>query len=128
MYLDGARREQDLEERELPAEAAWIAERLRGRGRSIDPATVERVLLEHRVYRAEPPPDRLDLGDTPDEPALRRESAMPDEPALRRESAMPDEPALRRESATPDEPALPRESATPGGAIDTIRSDRAGDR
>lgn len=65
VYLDGARREQDLEERELPAEAAWIGGRLRARGRSVEDATVERVLLEHRIYRAEPPPDRLTIAREP---------------------------------------------------------------
>lgn len=65
VYLDGTRREQDLEEHELPAEAAWIGSRLRARGRHVDDATVERVLLEHRSYRAEPPPDRLTIAREP---------------------------------------------------------------
>ena len=60
VYLDGARREQDIEDAELPAEATWISERLSERGHGVDAATVERVLLEHRSYRLEPPPDRLD--------------------------------------------------------------------
>ena len=65
VYLDGTRHEQDLEEQELPAEAAWIADRLLERGRIIHAAMVERVLLEHRAYRAEPPPDRLSRTDPP---------------------------------------------------------------
>jgi len=60
VYLDGARRDQDIDDRELPAEATWISERLETRGRPVDAATVERVLLEHRAYRLEPPPDRLE--------------------------------------------------------------------
>ena len=60
VYLDGARREQDIDDAELPAEATWISERLGTRGYPVDAATVERVLLEHRSYRLEPPPDRLD--------------------------------------------------------------------
>ena len=63
VYLDGTRRDLDLDERELPAEAAWIGERLLAWGRSIDDSTIEQVLREHRVYRAEPPPDRLSAGD-----------------------------------------------------------------
>ncbi len=59
VYLDSTRRDQDIEDRELPAEAAWIADRLAARGRSIDAGTVEQVLHHHRAYRAEPPPDRL---------------------------------------------------------------------
>lgn len=61
VYLDGARRDQDIEERELPAEASWISDRLAARGQPVHPATVERVLLEHRAYRLAPPPDELVL-------------------------------------------------------------------
>jgi hypothetical protein len=60
VYLDGARRDQDIDDRELPAEATWIGERLAARGQAIDAAAIERVLLEHRAYRLEPPPDRLE--------------------------------------------------------------------
>ncbi|MEO8469164.1 MAG: hypothetical protein ABI573_05805 [Chloroflexota bacterium] len=63
VYLDGSRREQDLESRELPAEAAWIADRLTASGRSVDASAVEQVLREHRAYRAELPPDRILPGD-----------------------------------------------------------------
>ncbi len=59
VYLDGARRDHDIEDEELPAEAGWISERLAARGRPVDAATVERVLLEHRAYRFAPPPDEL---------------------------------------------------------------------
>ena len=65
VYLDGSRREQDLESRELPAEAAWIAGRLTAMGRSVDESAIEQVLLEHRAYRAELPPDVLVPGDEP---------------------------------------------------------------
>ncbi len=65
VYLDGSRREQDLESRELPAEAAWIAGRLTAMGRSVDESAIEQVLLEHRAYRAELPPDLLVPGDEP---------------------------------------------------------------
>jgi hypothetical protein len=63
VYLDGARRDQDIADEELPAEAIWISERLAARGRSVDPDMIERVLLEHRVYRIEPPPDRFEPMD-----------------------------------------------------------------
>jgi hypothetical protein len=63
VYLDGARRDQDIADEELPAEAVWISERLAARGRSADPAIVERVLLEHRTYLLEPPPDRFEPVD-----------------------------------------------------------------
>lgn len=74
VYLDGARREQDIEDEELPAEAAWISHRLRPGGRDVPTETVELVLREHRAYRAEPPPDFLDLvdGTSPSEDAVGR--------------------------------------------------------
>ncbi|MEO5918196.1 MAG: hypothetical protein ABIQ17_01410 [Candidatus Limnocylindrales bacterium] len=59
LYLDSARREADIDDEELPAEAAWIADRLRDRGHSVDTGVVERVLLDHQIYRGLPPPDRL---------------------------------------------------------------------
>lgn len=63
VYLDGARREQDLDDSELPAEAYWIATRLAARGARVDPVDVEAVLREHREYRQLPPPDRLEPVD-----------------------------------------------------------------
>lgn len=57
VYLDSSRREQDLETRELPAEAAWIGDRLAATGRVVDESVIEQVLVEHRAYRAELPPD-----------------------------------------------------------------------
>lgn len=73
VYLDGARREQDLNERELPAEAAWIADRLATRGRVADSRMIERVLREHRAYRAEPPPDHLSLHEPTEPPVAARD-------------------------------------------------------
>jgi hypothetical protein len=60
VFLDGSRRDQDLEESELPAEAQWIAARLAERGEPVDAADAEAVLREHREYRQLPPPDRLE--------------------------------------------------------------------
>jgi len=60
VFLDGARRDQDIDETELPAEATWIAARLGGSERRLDPRQVEAVLREHREYRQLPPPDRLE--------------------------------------------------------------------
>ncbi|MEW5990524.1 MAG: hypothetical protein AB1736_04145 [Chloroflexota bacterium] len=60
VFLDGARREQDIEEAEIPAEASWIAARLGGGERRLDVRQVEAVLREHREYRQMPPPDRLE--------------------------------------------------------------------
>jgi hypothetical protein len=57
VLMDSARREQDVEAEEIPAEATWIAERMRAHGRRVDPSDVEEVLLQHREYLASPPPD-----------------------------------------------------------------------
>ncbi len=59
LYLESARHEADVDEEELPAEAAWIADRMRDRGRQMDAGSVEQVLLDHRAYLGLPPPDRL---------------------------------------------------------------------
>ena len=60
MFFDGARREEDIDAAELPAEASWIAARLAEPGTRMDAADVESVLREHREYRRMPPPDRLE--------------------------------------------------------------------
>lgn len=57
--MDGKRRDEDLSELERRAEATWIADRLAGPGRDVDPRTVESILRVHREYLALPPPDRL---------------------------------------------------------------------
>jgi hypothetical protein len=63
VFLDASRRDQDLDEAELPAEARWIAGRLADRGEPVDPLDAEAVLREHREYRGLPPPDRLEPVD-----------------------------------------------------------------
>jgi hypothetical protein len=65
VFLDGTRREQDIEESELPAEARFVAMRLESRGITVDPDDVEAVLREHREYRLFPPPDRLEPIEPP---------------------------------------------------------------
>lgn len=68
VFLDGARREADIEDEELPAEASWIAARLSPR-RELRPRDIEAVLREHREYRLLPPPDRLEAIEVPPDPA-----------------------------------------------------------
>ncbi len=65
VYMDSARRDQDIADKELPAEALLISERLSGRGTPVAPGTVEEILLEHRAYRAAPPPDRFEAVEPP---------------------------------------------------------------
>jgi hypothetical protein len=57
---DTSRREIDIEEREMAAEARWIAETLADSGQAIDDDRVLEILRLHRGYRAAPPPD---IGD-----------------------------------------------------------------
>ena len=57
--MDGRRRDEDLSELERRAEATWIAERLTGPDRDLDPLTVESILRVHREYLSLPPPDSL---------------------------------------------------------------------
>jgi hypothetical protein len=71
--MDGRRREEDIVGLERRAEATWIATRLSGLDRELDPGLVEAVLREHREYLAPPPPDRIvvagELDGDPDRPA-----------------------------------------------------------
>jgi hypothetical protein len=62
VLADTRRREQDLEEDELPEEAAWIEARMTEEGQPLPPETIERVVQLHRAYLAIAPPD-----DVPDE-------------------------------------------------------------
>jgi hypothetical protein len=57
VLADSSRRDADIEDEEIPMEAAWIAEVLREEGEKIDPQTADRVLRLHRAYLAAPPPD-----------------------------------------------------------------------
>lgn len=78
VFLDGSRRDQDIDEAELPAEAQWIAARLAARAITAEPHTVEEVLREHREYRLMPPPDRLEPlndGESREEPGTHARSA-----------------------------------------------------
>lgn len=78
VMVDGARREEDLDDGERPAEATWIAARLRASGRRADADTVESVLALHAEYLAAPPPDEIVEDEPPihagDEPPPRAEA------------------------------------------------------
>ena len=66
VFMDGARREHEIDERERPAEATWISERLSMEGRDVDPYTAEAVLWAHREYLGLPPPDRIEVIGEPE--------------------------------------------------------------
>src|SRR4029077_15513930 len=57
VVADSTRREREVGERELPAEAAWIARSVARP--AVDADTAERVLRAHRRYLGFPPPDVL---------------------------------------------------------------------
>jgi hypothetical protein len=57
VLADSSRRDADVEDEEIPMEAAWIAAALRDEGEKIEPRTADRILRLHRAYLAAPPPD-----------------------------------------------------------------------
>lgn len=87
VLADSSRREVDVEARELPAEAAWIADAMADQGRPIDQSDAEEVLRLHRAYLAGPPPDEPegagDVADTAADAAEAADDTRPDrgEPA-----------------------------------------------
>jgi hypothetical protein len=88
VLADSSRRDADLEDEEIPMEAAWIAAAMGDEGETIDPRTADRVLRLHRAYLAAPPPDG------PAGPAGPRMAHTPEEPenkpvATRRRRAAP---------------------------------------
>src|SRR4051794_40341479 len=62
ILADSQRRESEISQEELPAEAAWIAETLEAGGEDVDPETAERVLRLHSTYLASLPPDEVEAG------------------------------------------------------------------
>jgi hypothetical protein len=65
ILADSHRRESEITQAELPAEAAWIAATMTDGGEAIDAETAERVLLLHRAYLASLPPDEVVAEDKP---------------------------------------------------------------
>jgi len=57
VIADSNRRDRDIDDRERPAEAAWIANYVADP--KVDAETAERVLRAHRTYLGFPPPDVL---------------------------------------------------------------------
>jgi hypothetical protein len=71
ILADSHRRDSEISETELPAEAGWIAATMEESGQPIDNETAERVLRLHRAYLASLPPDDVstDAGDDWDDGA-----------------------------------------------------------
>ena len=90
VFMDGARLEHEIDERERPAEATWISERLSAEGRDVDPYTAEAVLWAHKEYLGLPPPDRIEIEGDPGviEPPLSVEAPLTVEAPLSVEPAL----------------------------------------
>jgi hypothetical protein len=67
VLADSSRRDAEVAEDELRAEATWIATTLEDAGDEISPETAEHVLRLHRAYLASPPPDEIEAWPPPDE-------------------------------------------------------------
>jgi hypothetical protein len=87
VLADSARREHDIAEQEVPAEANWLARTLADEGHHVDPPVAEALLRAHRRYLRLPPPDafvdpetleRVDLADDQDGPLPPRDEPMAD--------------------------------------------------
>jgi hypothetical protein len=89
------RREQDLEDDELPDEAAWIEARIAEEGDAVPIETIERVVQLHRAYLEVVP-----RSEWPDEAWPAEEPFAPILPEPPREDPTPP-PATRDERAGP---------------------------
>ncbi|HZM72991.1 MAG TPA: hypothetical protein VFC71_06410 [Candidatus Polarisedimenticolia bacterium] len=103
VLAENARREADLEARELDAEASFISERLADVGLDVSQPTVADVLREHRAYLHLPPPDAIVSSE---EEALEPYEAIEAFEAV--ETVEPREPVEPRGPVEPREPADPR--------------------
>lgn len=68
VLADTRRHEDEVEDRELAAEALWLEDAMAQAGTPVDAATAEHLLRLHRAYLRVPPSD-LDGPHGPDEPA-----------------------------------------------------------
>ncbi len=85
VLADTTRREREIGDEELLAEAAWITKAVGGR---VDPAAAEDVLRTHRRYLGFPPPDMLVAPE--DLPALEAGGLDVEPPADLVEASPPD--------------------------------------
>ena len=100
VLADSGRREADVEARELPAEAAWIAEAMADQGRPIDQSDAEEILRLHRAYLAGPPPD-----DQPDIEAATADDGAADDAGAQAPSGEDASGTTPTWSATPPRPS-----------------------
>jgi hypothetical protein len=60
VVADARRREQEIDDDELPREALWLAATMEHEGHAVSPEAAERLLRLHREYLDAPPPDDPD--------------------------------------------------------------------
>jgi hypothetical protein len=118
VLADTTRREREIGDEELLAEAAWITKAVGGR---VAPEVAEDVLRAHRRYLGFPPPDVLVAPE--DLPALEAERMDTDPPADLVEPA-PDEFASVDSASV--ESASDESPSDAGASTDDPPEDRAG--
>lgn len=115
VLAESARRETDLEARELEAEASFISERLADVGLDVSQPTVADVLREHRAYLHLPPPDAI-VGSEEEalEPYQAIEAFEAIEPAgpIAPDTRSAHAPKPARPAAEPADTRPPREART----------------
>jgi hypothetical protein len=96
------RREQDLEEDELAAEATWLEARMAEEGTPLPADTLERVVQLHRAYLAiVPPSDPFEeewRAEEPEAETARPVPAREPSPEDGREPSIPSQPATSDET------------------------------
>jgi hypothetical protein len=60
VLMDTRRRDVDVDERERPREALWLARMLTDEGHPVSPEAADRLLVLHRSYLEAPPPDEAE--------------------------------------------------------------------
>ncbi|MFL5779525.1 MAG: hypothetical protein ACJ761_11380 [Chloroflexota bacterium] len=101
---DTRRRESDVDDEELPREAAWLSAALRDEGEPISPEAAERLLRLHRTYLSSLPPDDPDADDTwPAGSVGSVVEPVPTHPSPAPRSARDDAP-MHRDAAQPEPP------------------------
>jgi hypothetical protein len=121
VLAESTRREREIGERELPAEAAWIARTLATP--AVDAAAAEDVLRAHRRYLGFPPPDVL---VEPEElTSLGEQGVVADPPADRVAAAPVDDEPIPDEPASEPADDVPAAAAPVPGPADEIEAPRA---
>jgi hypothetical protein len=70
VLADARRRESEIDDLELPREAAWLSSALADEGWDVAPEATERLLRLHRTYLDAPPPDAGPEPDASSDPGL----------------------------------------------------------